>query len=653
MGLMPLIFKSFEGGLSTDLKVGIKNSFAYGQSLDFRKSPSQLTILPDTRREDPGIVRDLIQNEVMAQDGTIYAIGSLGSFYKRTTAGSWSKEADVNVGTFGIDYRKDTDSIYIPTYKSVSLYNNVSGISGSPAMYMNFYGSSFSTLDNSATVGFYCAAFQSGPNGFTYAPPTAINESQVNERFFQSDIEPLAKISVFVVTKGTGDWTLTLHDGSNNVLGTSTVTNANLVENTFNDFSFTAATNGQVRIYVAPNARTYHIHVTSTVADGALSCSTLNDMSTCSLEVWADRLVQPNNGMHPMARFLQYECFGNGNYVSVWEPISVPPTNAEWLRHRLVFPMEYEACGLAVQNEFLVAALEKVTTSTTTIVAEGLLAFWDGVSPTYNYFVKVPEGSPQCVHEYKNVIYYYAGGDWFAIASPTTQPVKVRSMPGSATEFSGTNALVKVYPYAATVRRGIHLMAYPSMTTNTSINYGVYSYGSVDKNFPESFGYSYLISTGSQNYSVSNNLTIGMVKNFGDTLHISWRDSSATGGYGIDVVDNTSTPATTASWQSLIFDAGAPTKRKKASYMKISYLSLPAGATVTPMYSIDRGAWVLGTTFSSSVLYKGNANYCRLDIPEGDFTELQLGFSLTATATTPTITSVALWFDSNNEEEGI
>lgn len=650
MSQQALIFKNFSGGLSTDLKFGIKNSFAQSQSIDFRKSPSQMTILPSTTREDTGVVRDLIQNEVMVDDGTIYAIGSLGAFYKRTTAGIWSKEADIGLGTFGLDYRKDTNAIYAPTSKSVSLYANVNTTTS--AMYMNFYGPSYSTYDNSATVGFNVAAYQAGSTQTT-TPPTTLNENNTNRRYFQSDIEPLVTISVFVVSKGTGNWTLTLHDGTDTVLGTATITNANLVNNTFNDFTFTSATNGQVRIYVTPNARTYHFHVTSTVADGTLSSTANNNLSTADCEVWADRLVKANNGMHPMARFLQYEIFGNGNYISVWEPISSPPTNDEWQRHRLVLPMEYENCGIAVQNEFLVGAFEKVTTSTSTRPQEGLIIFWDGTGPTYNYFVKVPEGSPQGIHEYKNVIYYYAGGDWFAIASPTTQPTKLRSMPGSATEFSGSNAMIKVYPYAATVRRGIHLIGYPSMTTNTSINYGVYSYGAVDKNFPDSFGYSYILSTGSQNYSVSNNLQIGMVKNFGDTLHISWQDSGSSPGYGIDVVDNTSNPAQTASWQSLIFDAGAPSKIKTANYIKISYLTLPAGATVTPKYSIDRGAWVSGSTFTVSNLYQSYTNFCYVDIEPGDFQEIQVGFDLTATTLTPTITSVALWFDDNREDEGI
>lgn len=643
---LPLVFKQFDGGISTDLKVGLKNSHAFSQSIDFRASPSQLTVLPQPAREDNGIVRDLIQNEVMTPDGTIYAIGNAGAFYKRTTAGVWSKEADINIGTFGLDYRKDTDNIYIPTRKSVSLYNNVSV---APAMYMNYYGPSYSLANNSDTVGFYCAAFQQGST-MTYTLGTGILENQTNLRYFQSDIEPLTKISVFVNSKGTGDWTLTLHDGNNRVLGTSTVTNANLNNSTFNDFSFTSATNGQVRIYVAPNARTYHIHLTSTVADGKVTCTSTNDLSTCDLEVWADRLVSTNNGMHPMARFLQYECFGNGNYVSVWEPISDPPTNDEWLRHRLVFPMEYEVCGLAVQNEFLVTALEKNTSSSTSIPQEGILAFWDGASPTTNYFVKVPEGSPQCVHEYKNVIYYYAGGTWFAISSPTTQPQKVRTMPGSDTTYSNANSSITVYPYAATVRRGVHLMAYPSTTTNTSINFGVYSWGAIDKNFPESFGYNYIPSTGSQNYTVSNNLMIGMVKSFGDTLHISWRDTTS-GGYGVDVVNNSSTPATTFTWQSLIFDNGSTTKIKGASYLEIGYLPLPDGVTITPQYKIDRGNWITDSTFSNASLYRSYTAICRIDIPESDFHEIQVGFSGTATTLTPTITSVVLVFDDNADSD--
>lgn len=668
MSKVPLVYTSFEGGLGTDLKTGLKNAFAgtagsgslgtYG--VDYRKNPSQFSVLPGTAREDKGVVNDLIQNEVMVSDGTIYAIGSKGLFYRRTTAGSWSVEAGINIGTFGIDYRKDTDNIYIPTMKSVSLYSGVS--TTTPAMYMNFYGPSYSQYNNTNTNGgLNFSSFQTG-GAVTYQPPTTITENSVNLRYFQSDIEPLVKISVFIVNKGTGDWTLTLHDGTNKVLGSATVTNANLANNSFNDFTFTSATNGQVRIYIAPNARTYHFHVTSTVADGTLSTSSANDLSNCDLKVWADRLVQTNNGMHPMTRFLQYEIIGNGNYVSVWEPLNStdtttmtsPETSAEWVQHKLVFPMEYEVNAVDKTNEFLVISLGQSTSNTNSEPQSGLLAFWDGLSPTYNYFVPIPEGSPQGMHTYKNVVYYYAGGALYGITSPTTQPVKLRSMPGTDTEFSGAPAPIIVYPYSMAVRRGIHLFGFPAMTTNTTVNYGVYSWGAVDKNYPDSLGYSYLISTGSTNYSASNNLTIGMVKNFGDTLHISWRDT-LNGGYGIDVINNSSAPAVNSSWESLIFDNGFPAKRKKAIRIYANFFALPSDTSFVLKYKIDRtSSWTYSPIFNTASIASATdgGDSVHFDIsPATYFHEFQFGIDITSGTTPPAFTSMTLIFDDTSDEQ--
>lgn len=651
----PWLTQRFEGGWSTDLKIGIANSQAFTQSLDFRKNPSQLSLLPQPRREDGGILKDLIVNEVMANDGTIYGVGNLGYLYKRTTGGAWSlvNKLTSNSG-YGMDYRFDTDSIYITGQKTVSSYNPVSG---APVLLKDTYGISQSTYNNTANAGFNVNVNQSGSSQ-TCAIQTTFNETAAQRRFLQSDIEPLNKLDVYIVSKGTGDWTLTLHDGLNNVLGTSTVTNANLTNNAFNDFVFTSATNGQVRIYVSPNARTYHFHLTSTVADGLIQSSTANNLGTCDMQLWADRLVVTNNGLHPMGRFLQYEVIGNGNYLSVWEPLTEPPTNSEWLRHKLVFPMQYEVCGVTFTNEFTVVAVERKTTNSTSIAQSGMLFFWDGLSGTYNYNVPIPEGAPHCINTYENIVYYYADGAWWYITSPTTTPIKIRTMPGSDTEFSGAAAPINIYPNCAAVRRGIHLMAYPSSTTNTSINYGVYSWGAIDQNYPKSFGYNYVISTKSQNYSGSNNLTIGMVKNFGDTLHIAWRDD-LNGGYGIDVVDNTSNPSAFATWNSVIFDNGYVAKRKTANFMEVYYPSLPPGSTITLKYKIDRNAnWTSSQAYSSTILWNGKPGYARFNINNTDsnggrFYEIQLGVDIncdSTVTTTPILGAVNLIFQTNAGE---
>lgn len=643
MAIKAFVNREFSGGWSTDLKLGIPHSFAYSQSVDFRKSPSQFTILPGTRREDNGVVEDLIQNEVMTNSGVIYATGSMGLFYRRTTAGVWSNEASTGSSTYGIDYRVDADAIYVCGSKSVSLYNPVST---TPSMSPGYYGTSFSTYDNTNDAGFNVNSYQIGGNKTTTLQ-TSIIETDKQKRFFQTDIEPLQQISVFVVNKGTGDWTLTLHDGLNNVLGTSTITNANLTNNIFNNFTFPNATNQQIRLYVKPNARTYHFHLTSTVADGTVSSTQTDDLGTCDLQIWADRLVQTTNGMHPLIRFQEFECFGNGNYLSTWEPISDPPTNDEWQRHKLVFPMEYEVCGLAVFNEYIAIACERVTTGTET-PQEGIIFWWDGLSSSYNYLTKIPEGSPYAIHEYKNVVYYYAGGSWYAISSPAAQPVKIRTMPGTDTEYSGSTPQIKVYPYAAAVRNGVHLMGWPSTTTNTNIKFGVYSWGAVDKNFPESFGYSYVPSTGTQQYTAQNNLTIGMVKSFGSLMHISSRDDD-NGGYKIDVVDNTSTPATTAIWESLVYDNGFTSKEKTGLYMQATFLDLPEDCSFILKYKLDRGDWIESELFTSTNLKYPNV--ARFDITgDNRFFEAQQGIEITSGTSTPTFTMLALIFNDNGEE---
>ncbi len=397
----------------------------------------------------------------------------------------------------------------------------------------------------------------------------------------------------------------------------------------------------QIRLYVTPNNRTYHIHVTSTVADGMLSSSTTNDLATADLRIYADRLIQTTGGLHPIARFLQYECFANGNYLSTWEPLNLDtPSNDEWQRHRLVYPQEFDMIGVAPTNEFLVQALARVSTNTGSDPQSGFLSFWDGTSATYNFTLPVPEGAPQGLHTYKNEVYYYAGGSWWQTNSLGANPVKLREMPGSATEFSGTAAPITVNPYAATVRRGIHLFAWPSVTTNTAINFGVYSYGQTDKNWPSSFGYNYLPSTASQNYSVSNNLQIGGIWGYGDTLLMSWRDD-LNGGYGIDSVNNASTPATTAIWQSLIADDGYPNKEMTTIFVD-AYYSIPDGATITLAYKLDREAnWHSSDAFTTTNLWQGNSGYAKLtvDAPNQRCREAQMQITITCddTVTTPPV----------------
>lgn len=653
MALQAAIFTNFAGGIASGIKSGVKGAGAFLQAFDFRTDPNTLSVLPGLAREDAGVVKDLILQEEMASNGVIYATGDAGYIYRRATTGVWSEFGTLGSGSAGMDYRLDSDAIYVASNKTVSLISGV--VNGTPTLTIDKYASSISTYNNSDTVGFNVNADQEGSTQTTQIVGT-LSEDATKKRYFQTDIEPCNKISVYVTDKSVDDFTMVLHDGTDKELARATITNANLKNNDWNDFVFSGAPNGQVRLYPAPNARTYHIHMFSSVGDGAIRSSAVNDLSTCDLRVYADRLIQSQNGWHPMERFLQYELIGNANYISAWEPLSDPPTNAEWLRHQLTVPMEYECCGIATTNEYMIAAFEKNSSASGSTPQEGLLIFWDGLSPTYNYFLPITEGSPHALHVYANVAYYHAAGAWWAVTSPVTQPVRLRTLPSAVTDYAGTNSPIRVYPYAATTRRGIQLMGWPGSTTATGPKFGVYSWGAIDKNYPTVLGYNYVMSTGSQTYGGGNNLKIGMVKSFGDLLHVSWRDD-LNGGYGIDKVDNTSTPAGTAIYQTLVVDGGNAGKPKDGKWVE-AYFNLPAGSSIQLAYQFNRsGTWNLDPNIYSSVnLWQGRTGYARFNIPGNNsrFYEAQVQIVVTSNGNTtpPQPFEVGFYFDNLKENVG-
>lgn len=596
--------QQFYGGIATDDKTGIEYSHAYSRAVDFRKKPGQLSPLAQPTRIGSNNVVDLIQQIVQTGDGTRYALGDQGYFYSIDNDDDVVVRAKLDDGAAGMLYRADLQEMYMSSSTTVSYY----GKFPTPVVQVNKYAESASTDSAAFSEG--------GLQSYTLA--TSIVEGDTSKQEFESDIEPLSKIVVDVLAKGTGNWTLTLHDDANNTVATSTVATANITSNMPLEFNFT----DQVRLYVKPSARTYHFHLTSTVADGTVLCETANDLNTCNFEIYADRLVDTNGGVHPMTQFLQYVCIANERYLSVWEPLADTPSNAEWQRHRLDFGPGFESIGVAVTDEFLVTACERRSSDVDRDFQEGRLFFWDGLSETYNFFIEVQEGSPEAIYTYGNVVYVIINGALYVWPGGKTL-VKLRTLLNTDTEFTNISDTTRVYPNMMGVRRGVLLFGYPSLTASQTMEHGVFSYGAVDKNYPSSFGYNYVISTGTRLYDGSNALRIGAVRSFGDSLYISWRDDSQPTGfkYGLDVVNNSSLPAQSGSWEARIFDGQAVFKQKVATEMKLTCKALPEHCVIRTKYKIDRGDWVYP---DDGVLSEGDT-YKVTDINMRNH-EVQIGF---------------------------
>jgi hypothetical protein len=205
-------------------------------------------------------------------------------------------------------------------------------------------------------------------------------------------------------------------------------------------------------------------------------------------------------------------------------------------------------------------------------------------------------------------------------------------------------------------RYGLLMLGYPSTTTNTSINYGIYSWGAVELTYPNSFGYSYTLANAMQNTTSATNLKIGTVRNFVDTMYMSWQytDANSVTHYGLDVTDNTSTPAPVFNWLSLIWDGGARYKVKRAYRLRINFLPLPAGVTLNAQYILDRGSVVSADPVSGTP-YTASTGDTAITVEIGGtrFMEAQWGFFGTNSAgvTSPvTVTGVTMEIDTRAVE---
>ena len=683
---------SFIGGQSIDFKYGIANSFYGSQALDFRTKPSQMSVLPGFRQLQ-GNLPDVITAMVQDPNGVRYGVGNKGWLYRFSTSGSISNIGRLTSnGAAGIVYNQQSDQLYIAGQQTISIYGQVQqtpslrndqfGASASVAPgVVNLYNATSNAYDiprnnaatstsNALTLTNYSTLVTNTLTN-TYTIPSAISETVTNFCSFIPDIEPFYSVAVYFSTVGTGNITLTMHDSLNNNLGSATITHANVIAG-WNNFVFAspgirAIPNG----FATATSAGYHFHLTSSVATDTATIYTYNsnDMTGANFLLFAYRLIATNNGWHPMTIFGQYLCIGNGPYISTYTfNNDAGPNNATsgthlsgFDRHALTLDFGYEVCGLTVNNQYLVIAAEKRSKSATKSYQDGYLYFWDGANLNSNFKIEIPMGAPYSIYTLNNITYFYCAGSLYAWGGGQ-QVIKVRYIGYQNTDYLGASDSTIVNPNMMDTRYNLLMLGYPSTSTNTNLTYGIYSWGSVELTYPNSFGFSYdtslLSSQGINSYTTANNLQIGMIRNFVDTMYMSWsyKDADSVTHNGIDILDNTSTPATNFSWQSLIWDGGVRYKTKKALKIKVNFLPLPANTTLNLNYTFDRGTLISADPTGGAAYTASTGDTAIvIELNNARFHEFQWGFTGTCNnpASAPTITGVTMEVDPLSDERAI
>ena len=399
--------------------------------------------------------------------------------------------------------------------------------------------------------------------GNTYTVPVAISEAATARQTFIANKDPQKSVRVYISAKGTGNWTLTVHDPQNRVVSSLTVPNAQLNVGFF-EFVFAS-------IWRPVVGATYHFHVTSTVADGSIRTSGAGDMETADFTTFFQFLV--DDAYHPMAQIVNVLAIGNERYVATYDGLTYDPM-------ALILPPGFRVRCLTYWREYLVIGTWKG--SNVKDYDEGKVFFWDGISVTYNSFMDVPEGAINAMQGTRDSLYIIAGYSMDLLLYNgylgSGQAQKIKRLP----DFDNAT-YVEVFPGAFCMWRALLHIGISGNSDSTTIERGAYTWGTLNKSYPESLNYDYPISTGSR---ASMNVKIGMCKSVGSELLIGWQDGTA---FGVDVVDSAGDCATSGTYEALIEDAGKMSNAKLPLIAKADFEPLIAGQSVSIKYKVDRG----------------------------------------------------------------
>lgn len=666
----------FYGGLSTDPKIGIENSYADAECLDVRKSPGQMSVLPASRQfSGSSSIDSLIVAMDQSKDGNIWGIAENGKIFKIDENNNVSViSSGASSSGYGLAYFQISDALwYSDNGCNLFNYGKIMNAAGQTVAQHGFsyifdeseYVVSQIVIQTKDQATYYQTNGKARSSGTsTCSVTTSISETNANKALLLGGISPLRSIMVRFTAKGTGNVKIVVHDEGNNIVAqSSTIAAASVSTTGYTEFQISPnpaqARSASNQLVFTPwsgdtleSGSVLHFHIVASTSGFVVRTMDANNMYTgIDMRVTSLPLAYTFNKKHPMAVFDKLY-IGNGQYVS---SLANPPLNTLnddfYLPHQVRIDDGFEVCALSTTDEYLIIGAEKNSISSKRGFQAGRIYFWDFQSEGPVFYIDCKQGAPQCIYNHENITYIVIAGALYAYTGGK-ELVKVRTLKGTDTEYTGSSSITEVYPNMMAIRREILLCGFPSKTTAYTIRHGIHGWGAVDKNFPNCWTYNYKI-PGVENYnSDTQALRMGCVYNFNDTLFYSYEVKTTGSGGAVTttenlaVVDNESGCETNFYWHSLLFDAGSPALVKEVLRVGVYFEPLPANCTITPVYKLDDGDWIEGSTTATSGDF-----YIQCDINKR-FHEFQFGFKGTTQGGTmpPVIKQVAAEVRILNEE---
>lgn len=413
-------------------------------------------------------------------------------------------------------------------------------------------------------------------DGEIYTLGTSISEAATHKQMvtFYETIQ--TGIDVNIVTKGTGNWTVTLHNEANTSIASKTITNANLSTG-YNLFTWDSPIN-------INRGEEYHVHITSTVADGTVATAITEDLGIADLEFYS----QGDNEYHQMVEQNLVMYIADRQYV---HQVDVDTQSYEHIYNAwaLDIPVRYRIKCLGVDGtDLLIGTLSRTGENQCRFIK------WNTWGESFQTNDPVPESAIHAFITGDNFVLAIAGLGNNIYIHRNGRLERFKTLQGDYNNSSYN----KIYPEAVANFNGYALLGISNGAGNP-VEQGVYSYGSKRANYPFVLNLEYIISKRVSGDFVLSNVTIGAIAAKAGQLYVSWKHGSDT---GVDVIDYTSRLSGAYLISRLYHDSRLYEDNWKL--LTLIYRTLPTNTDIKAYYSLDHGnTWIEWNDLTNSIIH--------------------------------------------------
>lgn len=593
-----LTFENFNtGGMSDSKLSGIKDSSYKLVGIDLHTIPGQITARQKLAKISGDVVTEFCKNKVDCSDGKKY-------WFSATSGKIWCD----NNGTITLIYttvptRGNADCLGAREYGGYIYWATQSYLHR-----IAIHKTSDWTTNAEANWKELDIDQEIVGTGQTYTLATSIAETATHRQTFTPEKMPQMSFTVNISEKGTGDWTFTIHDASNNVIATKTITNANLTTGVFRVTFDTP--------WIKPLGSAYHLHIHSSIAGGKVVTGTLNDLETCAFVNY----TYSDDTYHPMMEQNLVLFIGDRNFVHQVDTYDAPN---EFTKNALDIPYPWRIKSLGTfRTDLLVGAFLADTVNTSMIFR------WDTSSPSFINQHQVFENGINAFFASDTVSFVQCGryGNIYVYNGETLE--LYRKIPGTYTPAK----YGVVHPEAVANLDGMMLFGFSNQSGNPTES-AVWVLGHHDRNYPFVMDISFPISERDEDGGlVLEDVEIGAIMVSGYDLYVSWKHGDSV---GIDKLDYT------AKIEKAYVESRIKSVEREmlqtASELFVAFTEIPEDTSITAYLSANYKPYV-----QQALTLDVDRNILRSETsPEGTTFQLLLLFNVTGNDS-PAIESAAI-----------